>query len=240
MNLGSRLLSNQSLHPTTNMTTSFLSKEHATLIQRSRDEDLIWAVKTHIKETRVSPFESVFRKFFLEALERGDMDAIMKCHTIYSDHDTGHSLPAWECATCGCSDRHDFYGDRICRCDSCPHDCESSESKLSRGCKRSRDEYEAGLACSIVAGMLETMLDAYEFDIVLSFLRTIVAPPSMAYIFDEATDVLLETMRSTGKDTDTGLGICERAHKLTVFHKAYGYICLGETCFSPSIKQQVK
>ena len=217
------------------MTTSFLSKEHATLIQRSRDEDLLWVVKNHIKETRVSPFEAVFRKFFLSALEKGDMDAIMKCRTIYSDNNTGHKLPAWECATCGCADRWDFYGDRICGCDSCHNGCESSESKLARGCKRSRDVHEAGLTCSIVAEMLETMLNEYEFDDVLAFLHTVDVPPSLEEIFDGAIESLLATMRS-GKDTD----ICELAHKLTVFHKAYGYICLGETCFSSSIKQQVK
>lgn len=206
------------------MTTSYLSREHANLIRRSRDEDLLWVVKHHIKETQVSPFEAVFRKFFLSALEKGDTDAILTCRTMYTDHDTENKLPAWECATCGCADRTDIYGDRMCWCDSCPNGCESSESKLARGCKRSRVVHEAGLACSIVTGMLETMLNEYEFDDVLAFLHTVVIPPSLTDIFDGAFESLLATKQS-GKDTD----ICELAHTLTVYHRAYGYICLGET-----------
>lgn len=204
-----------------NMTTSFLSREHTALIQRSRDKDLLWVVKHHIKETRVSPFEAVFRKFFLSALEKGDMDAILTCRTMYAEHDTENKLPAWECATCGCADRMDFYGDRMCGCDSCHNGCESSESKIARGCKRSRDEHEAGLACSIVADMLETMLNEYEFDDVLTFLHTVVVPPSMAEIFDGAFESLIAM--TPNKDTN----ICELAHKLNVYHRAYGYICLG-------------
>ncbi len=131
----------------------------------------------------------MFKKFFLDALMRGDSLALAACQTFYCVSDDSH-VPTWECATCGCSDEFDIHQELVCRCDSCMHGCESVASRHARGCKKSRAFYEAGLAFGVVADMLDTLTTWYELEDLIEFFLTIDVPPELKAIHEKGVEEL--------------------------------------------------
>jgi hypothetical protein len=158
-------------------------------VEESREADIVWAAKQAIQS---SDQDNVFKKYFLSKLESWDPSAIELCKTYYTDQ-SDKDIPDWNCNVCGCSDRVDIHGDRICGCDSCSKTgCETTESRVARGCKRRRELHEIGLAFDTLISLFslsESQRHTEEAakgrsDMMRLILRTI-PPPSLETIFDD-------------------------------------------------------
>ena len=179
------------------MTTIF-HRLLAAEVKKSHDEDLLWSAKKHITEMRSSPQEAIFKRFFLEAMGRGDTHAIAACQKLYYDT-ADKERPRWECATCGCTDEFDIHGDLVCRCDSCSKGCESAKSRIDRGCKRPRAIYDATLAFGVVAEILDTLIVWYEIHDLLDFFLSLEVPLELKPIQEIGVEELTRLI-DEGKD----------------------------------------
>jgi len=177
--------------------TSIYKRLLAAEVSKSHDEDFRWSAKKHLTETRSSPQEAVFKRFFLEALERDDVYAIAACEKLYCDIGD-KERPRWECATCGCTDEFSIYGDLVCGCDTCKDGCESAISRRARGCKRPRAIYEATLAFGVVADILDTLITWYEIQDVLDFFLMVEVPSEMKPLHELGVEELVR-LNVTGK-----------------------------------------
>jgi hypothetical protein len=175
------------------MTTLPISDSlYMSTVQESREADLVWSA-THAIQN--SDQDTVFKKYYLSRLENWEPQAIELCKKIYADK-TDDVIPDWNCCVCGCSDMVDIHGDRICWCDSCSKTgCESSESRVARGCKRRRKIHEIGLAFDALFQlfyMRGTERQSYEAmrqrSELMHMIQDMSPPPSLEAIFDEVQE----------------------------------------------------